>query len=66
MSEGQPSHAVVYRVKHFAPGAYVSGKFGDFITATDGKRQKQARIYLHVIEAAAANKCWVVFDSNTT
>jgi hypothetical protein len=50
MSEDQPSHAVVNRVKHIAHCACVSGKFGDFIASTDGKCQKWTRIYGHVIE----------------
>ncbi len=66
MSEDQPLRAVVNRAKHIAPGARVLGKFGDFISSTNGKRWKQARIYGHVLEAAAANKYWVIFNNNTT
>jgi hypothetical protein len=64
MFEDQSSHAVINRVKRIAPGACVSGKFGDFIDSTDGKRWEQARFYGHVIEAAAANKYRVAFDNN--
>ena len=66
MSEDPPSRAVVNRVKRIAPGARVSGKFGDFIVSTDGKRRKRARVFGHVIEAAAANKYRVAFDNNIT
>ena len=66
MSEDPPSRAVVNRVKRIAPGARVSGKFGDFIVSTDGKRRKRARVFGHVIEAAAANKYRVLFDNNIT
>jgi hypothetical protein len=66
MSEDQPSHAVINRVKSIAPSARVSGKFDDFISSSNGKRRKRARIYGHMIEAVAANKYWVIFDNNTT
>ncbi len=66
MSEDQPSRAVVKRVRCIAPGAHVSGKFGDFIASTDGRRRKRARIFGHVIEASAANKYRVLFVNNIT
>jgi hypothetical protein len=66
MPEDQPSHAVVNRVKRIAPGARVSGKFGELLPSSHGKRWKRARVFSNVIEAIAMNKYWVQFDNNTT
>ena len=66
MPEDQPSRAVVNRVKRIAPGARVSGKFGELLPSSDGKHWKQARVFSNVIEATAANKYQVQFDNNMT
>jgi hypothetical protein len=66
MPEDQPSRAVVNCMKRIAPGAHASGKFGELLPSSDGKRQKRARAFGNVIEAIAANKYWVQFKNNTT
>jgi hypothetical protein len=55
MSEDQSLHAVVNRIKWFAPSTCVLDKVGDFIASTNGKWR------MYVIEAAAANKYRVLY-----